>query len=66
MRAQRRAAPAAKAKVRPEDAALDALARALAPRVAEILRANGSASDDDFSDLLAATGYELDREGGAT
>jgi hypothetical protein len=48
---------------RPEDAALDALAAALAPRVARLLREQASANDGDraLAELLESAGFELDR-----
>lgn len=56
------AASKAEVRPRPEDAAIEALARALAPRVAELLRASQAGGADDFSDVLAGTGYEIDQE----
>ena len=46
-----------------EDAALEALARALAPRVARLLREPASA-DPDLIAMLARVGYELDESEG--
>ena len=50
-----------------EDAALEALARALAPRVARLLREQAAADEGDrvLAEMLAAAGYELDSESGA-
>jgi hypothetical protein len=47
----------------PEDLALDALARALAPRVLDLLRRQASANDGDraLAELLESAGFELDR-----
>lgn len=42
------------------DVALRALAEALAPLVAEILREQAGPEDDGLADLLAAAGFELD------
>lgn len=42
------------------DAALDALAVALAPRILKLLREQTGAADDDLAELLGAAGYELD------
>lgn len=46
----------------PDDAALDALAAALAPRVLRLLREQAGAADDRLEQLLADAGFELDRE----
>ena len=49
------------------DAALDALAAALAPRVAKLLRERANDEGDAaLADLLARAGYELADEGGAS
>lgn len=59
-----RGASAPKAEVHPADAALDALARELAPRVAKLLREQASANDgnDALTELLSRAGYELENE----
>ena len=45
------------------DAMLDALAAALAPRVAKLLREqDGNATDDGLAELLERAGYELATE----
>jgi hypothetical protein len=44
------------------DAALDALAAALAPRVLRLLREQAGADDEGLAELLAASGFELDAE----
>ena len=47
----------------PADGALDALAEALAPRVARLLQAQAADDGDTaLAELLASAGYELDRE----
>lgn len=52
---------ALKADVRPEDAALDALAAALAPRVLRLLRQQSSDDNDrTLAELLERAGYEID------
>lgn len=61
MNARRALAPKPVPEDRPEDMALDALARALAPRVAELLRR--SATEDALSEVLAGTEFEIDRSG---
>jgi hypothetical protein len=44
----------------PADAVLEALADALAPRVAALLQARANdTSDDGLAELLARTGYEI-------
>ena len=54
---RKRAAPA---PVAPADAALNALAEALAPRVAQLLRARASDEGDaELAALLDKAGYEL-------
>jgi len=47
-----------------EDLALDALARALAPRVLKLLREESAANDGDraLAELLERAGFELDTE----
>jgi hypothetical protein len=46
----------------PRDAALRALAEVLAPLVVEILRERGANDGDDaLAELLAKSGYEIDR-----
>jgi hypothetical protein len=46
---------------RPEDAALDALAAALAPRVARLLRERATDDGDAaLAELLERAGFELD------
>jgi hypothetical protein len=44
-----------------EDAALDALAAALAPRMLRLLREQAGA-EDGLEDLLAQAGFEIDSE----
>ena len=53
------AAKQPKADERPEDAALDALARALAPRVLEIIREQARERDeaDALAEVLAGTDF---------
>jgi len=55
----------ASAETRPADAAMQALATALAPLVAEILLARSSANDGDeaLRELLERAGYEVDEIG---
>ena len=55
------AAKQPKADERPEDAALDALARALAPRVLEIIREQARERDeaDALAEVLAGTDFEV-------
>jgi len=48
-----------------EDAALDALAAALAPRHLRLLREQAGAADDGLAALLADAGFELDVEASA-
>lgn len=51
----------------PDSTALDALAEALAPRVAAILLKQGAHDDgtDALAELLQGTGYELVKDGAA-
>lgn len=43
----------------PEDAALDALAEALAPRLLRLLRERAGIGDDGLAELLADAGFEI-------
>ncbi|MES1188033.1 MAG: hypothetical protein ABUL60_29720 [Myxococcales bacterium] len=45
------------------EAALDALAAALAPRVQKLLREHAAAEDDGLAVLFAAAGFEIDADG---
>jgi len=42
------------------EAALDALAAALAPRVLRLLKEQAGTGDDGLAELLAGAGFELD------
>ena len=44
------------------DAALDALAAELAPRVLRLLREQAGANDDGLAELLAQAGFEVDSD----
>jgi hypothetical protein len=46
----------------PDDAALDALAAALAPRLLRLLREQAGQGDDALEELLAQAGFEIDTE----
>jgi len=50
----------------PEDAALDALAEALAPRLLRLLRERAGVDDDALAELLDAAGFELDDDAPTT